>query len=270
MDDTGRQSRPEPDRATTPGPRRVPPSGRAPEGTLTAGLARLARLVRVTGRRNPSRAEAERTRRRILDAACELIAREGPAAAAPARLARAAGVRRAVLRRYHPTPESLADAVCARARDPFAEFVRRAWETGTPPLRTLVELTARQTRAVGEDPAVRAALRIAAERATRPDAAGGDPYRAWTVEVLRLLGEARERGDLPARATGPAVEDLVPGLFRALGAVASRELPPAEARGRAEACRLPLLAALPKPGRGPRARTGFGANGGDGVSVIMG
>ena len=166
-----------------------------------------ARLVTATTDR-PLRADAERNRRRILDAAREVFAAHG-AEAGVDEIARTAGVGVGTLYRRFPTKEELLGAVVRDRIDALIEHVERV--------------------IVADDPwdAFAAAMEVVAERVGR-DRAVYDLLQAQP-RLRSELGEERKRlravlGAVLARAQAAGVvrDDVVAADLPSLAAVAVR------------------------------------------------
>ena len=176
--------------AERPAPHRRSSSVAQPE--WYAPVRQYASRVTAVSTR-PLRADAERNRRRILDAAREVFAARGPGASVD-EIARAAGVGMGTLYRRFPTKEALLEAVVrdrlAALVDALAEVTQAPdpWEAFAGAMETVAERVGRdrvlydllQTQpgllsgVSDERRRLRAALRPALERAQAAGAVRGD------------------------------------------------------------------------------------------------
>ncbi|MCJ0871903.1 ScbR family autoregulator-binding transcription factor [Streptomyces sp. AP-93] len=149
---------------------------------------------------------ATRTREALVRAAASAFDRAGYEATTLARIIQSAGLSMGALTFHFRSKEELADAVHAQGECAVRAAVERAAASGEPPLRAAVCLTLEIARLLEEDTAVRAAARLARERAD-----GSDSWSSlWLPLVERLLARATEtEGELRPGSDPGAVLTLV-------------------------------------------------------------
>ena len=163
-----------------------------------------------------TRADAERNRVRILAAARELIARDGPAVRMDA-IAAAAGLAVGTLYRHFPTKDALVTAVVedsVAAIADLAEGARSRLGEGVEPGTVLDDLVRAVAARHTEDRALKAAAAsLGAD--VHPDLAGlpaQSPAARALAAVQHVLDAAREAGAVRADATVADLLVLLGGL----------------------------------------------------------
>ena len=121
-----------------------------------------------------TRETQERTRQRLLEAGCELLAERGLEGTTTRELASRAGVAAGTLFNYFPTKEALALELLGEAAGRAAEEHEAGRREGAPLEETLFALVACELRHLA-------------------------PYRAWAREVLGASGDPLRRSDGPGR-----------------------------------------------------------------------
>lgn len=176
----------------------------------------------------PQQERAQRTRRRILEAAAGVFAERGYASASMTEILSTAGVTKGALYFHFPSKKALAKAVVegqfryfADAGDPPEDGDASPWEpTGDADcIQTVIDLAHAFARRLTEDPVTRGAVRLAVEYRSfaDPDAT---PYRRWIADLARLLGEARRRGELRNEIDIDVTAEVLVGAFTGVQLVA--------------------------------------------------
>ncbi|MFE2432557.1 ScbR family autoregulator-binding transcription factor [Streptomyces sp. NPDC059373] len=138
---------------------------------------------------------SERTVRRLILSAAAEFDRGGYARTTMDDITRAAGVTKGALYFHFSSKDELADAVQIRGRDLVEDFLEDVRTRESSPLQMLVDVTHHLNLLLHEEPAVRASVRIARERALRP-APSFDFYRTWLDQAWQLLQEAQTGDEL--------------------------------------------------------------------------
>ncbi|MFI8952081.1 ScbR family autoregulator-binding transcription factor [Streptomyces sp. NPDC053750] len=147
---------------------------------------------------------SERTRSRLVHAGAELFDRKGYGNASLLDIAGAAGVTKGALYFHFGSKEELADAVQQRSRSLVQQAVRAMEDDGRAPFQALIDLTHWLGGTLSEEPAMRAAFRIAGERADAGGRRGSSFHETCFAAALQLLERAREAGELrPGSPEGP-------------------------------------------------------------------
>lgn len=173
---------------------------------------------------------AERTRRALLRAASDEFAEKGYAGASLARISTAAEVTIGALTFHFASKATLADAVrdsgCALTRSALASLMavsRRTGASGRGELRRVVTFTRTLARLLEEEPAVRAAARLAWDF----PADGNTWYAMWLPSLGDLVERARPdfAGWTTAEAVTATAVSVVTGAEFAARAGAPRGAP---------------------------------------------
>jgi AcrR family transcriptional regulator len=178
-----------------------------PESDSVLSVAReVARLSTNPAGRRP-RADAERNRRRVLDAARSLLAERG-VQVQHAEVARAAGVGVGTVYRHFPTRQALVEAAAEQRFDEILGYARTA--SGADPGGGL----ARYLHHVGEVLAADRGLSAAVEaaRGTATSEPRGDTRTRLEEAVRALVTAGQEAGTLAADTTVGDVYLLVGAL----------------------------------------------------------
>lgn len=199
-------------------------------------------------------ARSERTRRRLIRAGAEMFERNGYANATLEQIAGAAGMTKGALYFHFASKDGLADAVQEQGRAMLRAFVDEQHRAGLAPVQALIDLTHWLARTLYEDPVVRAGFRIAGECTWREPPATAF-HQAWTGEVLRLIGQAREAGDLREHTAEEGPETLLSAVVCGVEVLSGTGMPYPELRRRMGALWEVLLPALVPPGDTGRYRT---------------
>lgn len=147
---------------------------------------------------------SERTRSRLVHAGAELFDRKGYGNASLLDIAGAAGVTKGALYFHFGSKEELADAVQQRSHSLVQQAVRAMEDDGRAPFQGLIDLTHWFGRTLSEEPAMRAAFRIAAERADGRSRRGSSFHETCIAAARHLLERARDAGELrPGSTEGP-------------------------------------------------------------------
>ena len=164
----------------------------------------------------------EHARRRVLQAALDVLAADGMPGFTMESVARRAGASKATLYRRWPSPSALlVDAMDAQFR-PFPET-----DTGDLRADLIRLLTAfASSLADGPFPQLMAAFVDAAERDPALGAMHAELTRRRREPVLRLLADAADRDELTADVDLELVVDLLAGPFFYRRLIAHREMPP--------------------------------------------
>ncbi|MGW3391542.1 TetR family transcriptional regulator [Streptomyces cinereoruber] len=180
-----------------------------------------------------SQERAERTRRRLLEAAAEELSQHGFDGTSLQRVCRTAGVTMGALTFHFSNKMSLADAVHAHGHALTRTMVTAVVTAGegrdgdrggdgtegftgkdTPRLRQVVGVTDGLTRLLREEPTVRAAARLSRDR-TLKDGHWND---SWLPRVHELLELAHEEGELRSGVNPHSVALLARLLISGLAA----------------------------------------------------
>lgn len=143
-------------------------------------------------------ARAEQTRLLLLDAAAELLHRDGYAATSMVDIARQAGVTKGGLYFHFSSKDEVCDEVQGAAVAVLQEHVDRVdRRSGAPALRRLAELSRALMHWLGADPKVGASFRLTREMGSK-HARYVAFTRAWLAQVRRYIAEAHDAGELSA------------------------------------------------------------------------
>lgn len=130
---------------------------------------------------------AEHTRHALITAAATEFDQHGYAGTSLAAVTKAAGVTMGALTFHFRTKADLAVAVCAEGETVTRAALDRMIAELAPDLRSVVELCLEITRLLGAEVSVRAAARLAQERATAHDRW----HSVWTAALRDLLKRIR-------------------------------------------------------------------------------
>ncbi|MFI5614927.1 ScbR family autoregulator-binding transcription factor [Amycolatopsis sp. NPDC051903] len=175
-------------------------------------------------------ARAEQTRLQLLEAAAELLHRDGYAATSMVDIARQAGVTKGGLYFHFTSKDDVCDEVQAAAVAVLADHVRwidRRITAPPPSLRRLAELSRALMHWLGADPKVGASFRLAREMGAK-DVRFVVFVRAWLAEVRRYVAEADEAGELSAGVLPDMASLLVVVLCVGLESVVGSGAVPAD------------------------------------------
>ena len=208
-------------------------------------------------------ARSERTRRRLIHAGADMFNRYGYAQATLGQIAAAAGMTKGALYFHFASKDGLADAVQEECRGMLCGMLQERGESGVAPVQTLIDMTYWLAGALHADPVVRASVRITNECVGREPPVI-DFHEVCSTEVQRLIGRAREAGDLSPRfrdAAGAAA--LLSATMCGLWTLAAKAASDAElGRSVAELWDLLLAVLVPSGEAGlyhPGAPGAFGA-----------
>ena len=163
----------------------------------------------ATGGMHRGRPRSDRVHRAILDAARELLIRDGYTRLRLEHVAAHAGVGKATIYRRWPSKEALAQALLADLAAPHIAIEETGDTRGEMLAAVMNPLMAVTESAFG--PVIRALL---SQIATNP--ALGDPFRATVVqarreEIARMIARGVERGDLCPDADAEIATELLVG-----------------------------------------------------------
>lgn len=142
-------------------------------------------------------ARSEQTRHLLLDAAAELLHRDGYAATSMVDISREAGVTKGGLYFHFASKDEVCDEVQVAAVAVLREHVDRQLSLPLTALRRLVGLSRALMRWLDTDPRVGASFRLAREMGAK-DARFVVFARAWLAQVHQYVTEAGESGELSA------------------------------------------------------------------------
>ncbi|MET7686065.1 ScbR family autoregulator-binding transcription factor [Streptomyces sp. NPDC005423] len=131
---------------------------------------------------------AVRTRRAVIDAAAEVFAERGYAAATIAEILERAGVTKGALYFHFDSKESLARGVLD------AQITTDYWSPRELKLQEWVDLGMTLAHRIPREAILQAGIRLSADTQGRD--LFGSAWPAWTLLVTRLLSEAKERGEV--------------------------------------------------------------------------
>ncbi|WP_329297206.1 TetR/AcrR family transcriptional regulator [Streptomyces sp. NBC_00659] len=188
-------------------------------------------------------ARSERTRRRLVRAGAQMFNRNGYASATLGQIAQAAGLTKGALYFHFASKDGLADAVQEQGHAVLADFVHSQREAGVAPVQALIDMTHWLAWMLHEDAVIRASFRITGECAGRQPPVT-DFHQAWITEVLRLIGRAREAGQLRGHTFADGPETLLSAAVCGIGVLSGTGMPYPELRRRAGALWDSLLACL--------------------------
>ncbi len=144
----------------------------------------------------PSTPRGERTRRLIIERVSVVFERRGYVAASISQLVAATGLTRGAFYFHFESKEAVAVAVVQAQAERWPALVEQVERAETEPLRRLLRLAFASAEAIQNDPLVRAAHRLMAERAAvRIELPG--TFRWWVDTLSRYLREADRRHQLP-------------------------------------------------------------------------
>ncbi|WP_169514501.1 ScbR family autoregulator-binding transcription factor [Actinokineospora enzanensis] len=144
-------------------------------------------------------ARAEQTRSLLLDAAADLLHRDGYANTSMVDISRAAGVTKGGLYFHFSSKDEICDEVQDAAVAVLHAFVARQLTTPSPALRRLADLGYALMSWIDTDARVGASFRLAREMGAQ-DVRFVAFTRAWLAQVHRYVTEARASGELAATA----------------------------------------------------------------------
>ncbi|WP_237551940.1 MULTISPECIES: TetR family transcriptional regulator [unclassified Streptomyces] len=168
-----------------------------------------------------SQQRAERTRKRLLQAAAVEISRFGYDGSSLQRISKAAGVTMGALTFHFPTKMDLAHAIHADGAALAREAVLRiaaphgpdAPEAGTEPaLPRIVRITLTLGELLATEATVRASARLTRERIAGPE----DWRDSWLPSVRRLIEQARGDSEFKPGVTSDTVATLTRHLVSGL------------------------------------------------------
>ncbi len=144
----------------------------------------------------PATPRGEKTRRLIIERASVVFEERGFVAASLNHLVAATGLTRGAFYFHFESKEAVALAIVQAQADRWPPIVAHVERAESDPLRRLLRLAFTAAAAVQDDPLIRAAHRLMAERAAiRREMPG---TFTWWVDTMRgYLSEADRRGQLP-------------------------------------------------------------------------
>ncbi|AVH55812.1 MULTISPECIES: ScbR family autoregulator-binding transcription factor [Streptomyces] len=169
---------------------------------------------------------AQRTRRKILEAAASVFAERGYSSAAMAEILKSAEMTKGALYFHFPSKEALAKAV---VEEQFQATIIGRPSPGaagdgpapapTEAVQALIDMSHRLGRRLQEDPVTRGAIRLAIEHGSFAEPDPG-PYRTWIASVRELLSEARDLGNLRPGLDIDVLAEVLVGSFTGIQLVA--------------------------------------------------
>ncbi len=153
-------------------------------------------------------ARSEHTRRLLLEAAAELLHRDGYAATSMVGIAHAAGVTKGGLYFHFSAKDEICDEVQAAATVVLHEHVSRQLSVPRSALPRLADLSRALMRWLDQDPKVGASFRMAREMGS-VDERFVVFSRAWLAQVHEYVAEALAGGELGADVPIETAELLV-------------------------------------------------------------
>ncbi|MEV1086199.1 ScbR family autoregulator-binding transcription factor [Streptomyces sp. NPDC050211] len=152
---------------------------------------------------------AARTRKALIRAGAEVVARDGLAGTSLTTISARAGVSNGALHFHFETKKALAQAIEAEALTTVRQIVRDAAAPGGGPLEALVAATYRLMSAIAGDVVVRAGFELSDD----PGRGGGPSIRReWQVWVEQALWRAGQDGWL---AEGVSAHDAASAVVAA-------------------------------------------------------
>ncbi|MGW4024068.1 ScbR family autoregulator-binding transcription factor [Streptomyces sp. NPDC005009] len=200
---------------------------------------------------------SEKTRQRLVHAGAEMFDLKGYANATLADIADAAGVTKGALYFHFVSKEDLAEAVRQRGHALVCEAVRAA-DDRRAPLQALVDLSHWLAWSLQEDPTLRAAFRLAGDRAGNDRAAGPGFHQTCMVAGRHLLRRARTAGELwqrGAEENAEGAETLVDAALCGIEVLSRGGMTYDELAGRISALWDLMLPVLVPPGAEAGYRT---------------
>jgi len=140
-------------------------------------------------------ARSEQTRRLLLEAAAELLHRDGYAATSMVGIAQAAGVTKGGLYFHFSSKDEICDEVQDAATAVLREHVNRQLAVPRPALPRLADLSRALMHWLDTDPKVGASFRMAREMGAADERFVGFS-RAWLAQVHEYVAEALAAGEL--------------------------------------------------------------------------
>ncbi|MEV4150124.1 ScbR family autoregulator-binding transcription factor [Amycolatopsis sp. NPDC049691] len=140
-------------------------------------------------------ARSEQTRRLLLEAAAELLHRDGYAATSMVGIAQAAGVTKGGLYFHFSSKDEICDEVQDAATAVLREHVSRQLAVPRPALPRLADLSRALMHWLDTDPKVGASFRMAREMGAADERFVGFS-RAWLAQVHEYVAEALAGGEL--------------------------------------------------------------------------
>ncbi|MFJ9784807.1 ScbR family autoregulator-binding transcription factor [Amycolatopsis sp. NPDC101161] len=153
-------------------------------------------------------ARSEHTRRLLLEAAAELLHRDGYAATSMVGIAQAAGVTKGGLYFHFSSKDEICDEVQEAATAVLREHVSRQLAVSRPALPRLADLSRALMHWLDADPKVGASFRMAREMGS-VDERFVVFSRAWLAQVHEYVTEALAGGELGADVPVETAELLV-------------------------------------------------------------
>jgi AcrR family transcriptional regulator len=163
------------------------------------------------------------TRARVLEAAADVFARSGFAAATLNDITAEAGATKGALYFHFTSKDALAGAIVAEHESQWAPLVEAVTAAAPNPLVAAVALTYEFGVRLRDDPVTRAGIRLTTEHELI-DADLPAPFLDWTESVQTLLTEARRDSLLRAGVTpAPTARAVVSGFYgvQAVSAIVS-------------------------------------------------
>ena len=190
-------------------------------------------------------ARSERTRRRLIRAGAETFDSHGYTNATLGQISENAGVTKGALYFHFASKSELADAVQAQGHAMLRDFLDDRRLSRPAPVQLLIDLTYWLVQALHEDVVVRAGCRISSECAGQAPP-GTDFRQMWIDEVVLLLEQARQDGDLRRDAAEDGPETLLSATVCGIEVLvgSDRSLPELQ-RSLAALWKLLLLALVP-------------------------
>ncbi|MCG7527435.1 TetR/AcrR family transcriptional regulator [Streptomyces sp. OfavH-34-F] len=140
---------------------------------------------------------ARTTRKVLLESAAHLFVERGYAGTSVNDISDHSGKTSGAIYFHYSSKEKLALAVVREQFATWPQLTAAYAAPGVPPLEKLVLLSFRVAQSLSEDVVARAGARLWAERRAI-EAPVPTPFGSWAVACVRLLAQARTRGELAA------------------------------------------------------------------------
>ncbi len=182
----------------------------------------------------------------IVQAALDLIGREGPGGLSIARVARRVNVVPSALYRHFPNKEAIVDAVLGGVQQTLADNVRAARGGWPRPLEQLQALFARHLALITDNPGIPRLVFsdevFAGNRARRLRMSGA--VERYLDAVTGMVRDGQRRGEIRADLDGAAVALLFLGVVQAAATLSRIGDARRSAAGRAEKAWAALVAGI--------------------------